>query len=141
MSIPEFKFTGEQLSVENTGQLTGLIMNSDKQQELSKAEELMEEFSAQMIQKRLEVYGLKYRLTDFFLVASVLTFATNPGKLMIMLWLAHQYWRKSKKELLGIEEWCLIFPDGTPTEDELKVMWDSQKSEGNNMLDNPKNWD
>jgi len=145
MSIPEFTFRGTPLTTETMMNITGLIMNSGKEQPLNEAQDLKGEFAAEMILKRIKAYELKFTISDFFLVASLTTFANNPVKLMIMLWLAFQYHKKTGKDFLGIQEWCEIFPVGTPNETEMQDMWESQKTESPsgslvNMLDNVANW-
>ena len=143
MSIPEFTFSGEPLSDNNMGVISGFLLNRDKEEELSTDELLNKEFTTKLVLKRFEAYDLKFKITNFFLVASLTTFADNPAKIMIMLWFAFKYWKRTNKELIGIEDWCHIFPMGTPTDEELKVMWDSQKGEGEpigNMLDNSTYW-
>jgi hypothetical protein len=143
MSIPEFKFKGEPLTDEGMKTLTSLLMSTSNEKPLNEEEGLSTDFSAQMLLKRIEAYGLKFQISNFFLVASVLTFCNNPAKLMILLWEAHKYSKKSGKNLLTAEDWCHMFPDGPPTDDECHAFWDSQKAEGEplgNMLDNAKYW-
>ena len=141
MSIPEFEFKGAPLTEETTGTITSFILNPESEKELSEDELLKDSFYMQMILKRFEAYNLKYKITNFFFVSSLSTFVDSPAKVMLLLWLTHQYWKKAGKELMGIGEWCGMFPMGAPTDDELHVMWDSQKdSEHNNMLDDPQYW-
>ena len=72
--------------------------------------------------------------------------ALNPGKIIMLLWLAHQYHKKVHHRnitLLGIDEWVDIFPFGVPTEKEMERMWESQKAPGapsGNLLDDIKTW-
>lgn len=147
MSIPDFKFVGEPLTVENMKVITGFIVNSDDevphQEDGVFQEDKTLQFYSGMVQKRIEAYGLKFQLTNFYLLSSILTFAKSPGLIMIGLWQAHQYSKRTGKSLLGIADWCHIYPMGTPTEEECNTFWDSQKADGEplgNMLDNVKYW-
>lgn len=143
MSVPEFKFKGQPLSQESMALIGKLIISAEQEVELEKDETLKNEFLRNLIVKRFEVYDLKFKITNFFFIASLITFVANPGKAMIMLWLAFNYWKKTNKEVLGIKEWCEVFAWGTPSEEELLIMWDSQKAPkepSGNMLDNKNYW-
>ena len=143
MSVPEFKFQGQPLTEETMRMVTGMLMNTKNEKPLPEEEDLKTDFSTQMLLKRIEGYGLKFMISNFFLAASVLTFADNPGKLMILLWETNKYHKRTGKDFIGIEDWCLIFPDGTPSDDDMKTFWDSQKSDEDplgNMLDNGSYW-
>lgn len=143
-TIPEFTFKGELLKKENMELMASLFLNKSKERHLDKSE-ISDEFLAQIILKRIEVYSLKFTITDFFFIMCLSTFAVNPGKIMILLRLCYQYWLQTKKELLGIEDFGNMFPWGTPSEEELKEMWDSQKyyerkTGSDNLLDYVENW-
>ena len=143
MSIPEFKFKGETLNEEAFRTLAGCLSNSSHEKPLPEEEGLSSDFSTQMILKRIEAYGLKFQITNFFLVLSVLSFCDNPAKLMITLWLANKYHKDTGKDLLTAEDWAEMFPMGTPTDEECHTFWDSQKADGEplgNMLDNGNYW-
>jgi len=73
----------------------------------------------------------------------LMTFLDSPGKVMLLLRLCYQYHKKSGKTYLNIDDWAMIFPFGTPTEDEFNQMWESQKLYGerpDNMVDYVEYW-
>ena len=134
--IPEFSFEGRPLTQEESAFFIKLSLNADKEKNL-KESSINKEFLAQVLLKRIQGYNLKFEISDFFFIISVLCFANNPGKIMILLRLCFQYWLKTERSFLGISEWVDIFPSGVPTEKELEQMWDSQKfSEAGVMTDN-----
>jgi len=68
----------------------------------------------------------------------------NPGKVIMLLWLCHQEYKKSGKDYFTASDWGYnIFPMGVPTEEDQCDWWDSQKSAGEplgNMVNNPEYW-
>lgn len=144
--VPEFRFKGEPFSVENSKQFIRLLLA--KNNEIPMAEsEVAEDPIGQMFLKRIDHYKLKFTVTDFFFAFSAISFIDRPGKIMIFLRLCFQYWRDTGKKLIGIEDFAMIFPNGTPTDDELRTMWKSQKyfdrpsnSFSDNILDYPESW-
>lgn len=144
-NIPTFEFKGQKLTNENIMTLMGLLNNSGEVP-LEKDIQLASIFLPKIFLVRIKGYGLKFNVSNYFMAMSILTFVDNPGKTMLLLRLAYQYWKKTNKEYLSIKEWCEIFPWGTPTEEELKQMWDSQKCsrEGfgsDNLLDKAELWE
>jgi hypothetical protein len=75
---------------------------------------------------------------------SMITFASNPGRIMILLRLCWQQYMKNGTKLFDFNTWATdMFPWGVPTEQELEVMWDSQKAAEQplgNLLDNEDVW-
>ena len=125
-TIPEFTFKGEQFSEENSKNFLQLLLNAKKEISL-KESEIKSERSAQIFLERIEVYRLKFVVSDFFFIMCMMTFVKSPGHIMILLRLCYQYWEKTDKDFIGINEFAEIFSYGTPTDKELETMWDSQK--------------
>ena len=143
MPIPEFKYKGEPLNAESIKLVTAMLLNRDKEEEASKDTVLKDTFFMQMIRKRIEAYSLPFKLSNFFIGASLMSFVDSPAKVMILLWLSHMHAKKTGTDYLDIKEWCMLFPMGTPSDEELRIMWDSQKCPNSplgNMLDDYKNW-
>jgi len=129
--IPEFKFEGVQQTKESTELLIGMVLakksNPSIDKPLEEEETLSNAFGAQILLKRIKAYKLPYIVTSTFYVMSVKTFVNTPGDIMTLLWLCHQYHKRTKKTLLGLEEWVDIFPFGTPSDSDKSAWWDSQK--------------
>jgi len=143
--IPEFHFQGHRLTKENSERLIQFILAANKDVLLSETEEIAKTFLAQIFLKRIAGYKLPYTVTTAFFMMSMLTFVDRPGNVMILLWLCHQYFKKTGKVKLGIAEWVDIFPWGTPTKEEREKWWDSQKIKpeervGLNLVDLPEMW-
>jgi len=148
--IPELEFKGAPLSQEKMKMLLGLLMASyqSKETPLEKDSLLMEEFLPKVAEARIRVYPLPFNITNLFLVASVMTFVNSPGMVMGMLWLAKRYYDRTGKKLLGVPEWCEMFPWGPPTPEECERWWDAQKMPKelrsslmmDNMVDYPVLW-
>lgn len=144
-NIPEFKFKGEPLSNENTQRYMSVYMVKEKQKLLNESN-FRDEFIAKIFLKRIEVYELKFMVTDFFFAMCIATFVNTPGRVMILLRLCYQYWKNTGKEIIDIDDFAYIFPWGTPTESELEQMWNSQKyfdrpeNCSDNLLDYPELW-
>lgn len=142
--MEDFKFAGEELSKENMTVMLQLAMIKEKEGDMTTAEELKNDFSVQMLSKRIKAYELPFIITDFFLVMSVMTFAVNPGLLMILLRLCYQEYVKNGTVLFDLTVWSMnMFPMGTPTEESLKRFWEEQKESGaplGNALDDVDNW-
>jgi hypothetical protein len=142
--IPEFEFKGQPLTEEQSKGFIGMFLNRNKEKPLKEDDRIRDEFPTQIFLKRISAYELGFEVSNFFFAMSMMTFATNPGKIMLLLRLCYQYHKKTRKTMLGINEWGEMFPWGTPTEEEMESMWDSQKKMGEpvggNMLDNPKYW-
>jgi len=142
-TFPEFKFNGRQLKEKESKMLLSLMLSTDNEKSLKDDEELANEFASKIILKRINAYDLKFEISNFFLIMSIVTFATSPGNLMILLRLCYQYWKKTNKSLLNVADWANIFPMGVPTNEELIQMWDSQKHQNeplSNMVDNVVYW-
>ena len=146
--IPEFTFVGKPLNKEQTSMLMQLIMASmgKGEKDLADEETLNSVFLAQIAIKRIAAYGLP-KITAPFFMASLITFANTPGMIMGMLWLAKCYSDKVGKKRLTVQDWCEMFPVGTPTEEECEKWWDSQKitwerkgMESDNTVDYPELW-
>lgn len=144
--IPEFVFTGKPLEEKDCGILMQFFFaaQAGKEGKLTDAPpEIAKTMPVQIFLKRLEVYGLKFSVSEFFMCMSMLTMVRTPGDTMILLRLCYQYWKKTGKEFLTVADWCEMFPMGTPTEEERRVMWDSQKDANQplgNMVDNMEFW-
>jgi hypothetical protein len=148
IKIPEFVFRGAPLDKEQAGNLLRLIMASMEKGEKNLDEEdtISGMFLSQVAIKRIEAYGLP-KITAPFFLASLMTFMKSPGMVMGMLWLAKCYSDKTGKKRLTVQDWCEMFPLGTPTEKECNEWWDSQKvtwkrqgMESDNMVDYPELW-
>ena len=103
--------------------------------------------ASQMFLKRIKLYDLKFMVTDLFFAICIKIFIDRPAKIMMLLRLCYQYWRDYGGTLLNIETFCLMFPNGTPSDDELRVMWKSQKyldrpadCFSDNLLDYAESW-
>ncbi len=145
-SVPEFKFKGVPLCDENVKLLRDLIMNKSKEKPLNESE-LSKDGASQIFLKRIKVYDLKFMVTDFFFAICMEIFINNPAKIIMLLKLCYQYWRDHGTTILNIETFCKMFPFGTPSDDELKVMWVYQKWPdhpddcfSDNLLDYPESW-
>jgi hypothetical protein len=147
----DFKFKGRPLTQKETNTFITLGMSKDKDQPLDKEDTLFgvllkDEPLAQILLKRIKVFKLPFMISAMFFLMSVSTGFTNPGKVIMLLWLAHQYHNKAHHRnitLLGVNEWVDIFPFGVPTEKELERMWKSQKAPGapsGNLLDDIRTW-
>lgn len=143
--IPIFGFKGEPLSKENSEYLISLFLNQKNEKSLDQIT-LKDEFLSQIFLKRIKVYNLKFVISDFFFVICLLTFVRDPGKVMILLRLCYQYWKMTGKNFIGINDFAEMFPFGTPSNQELKKIWESQKrknyksGESDNLLDYPELW-
>ena len=144
ISIPQFEFRGQPLSDQNSKFFLNCIINKIHEISLIEDKELGEQFLVKVFLKRIKAYDLKFNISNFFFVMSLVTFVDTPANAMILLRLCWQYWKRTRKEFLNIEDWAFIFPMGTPTQLELKKMWESQKRKdepiGENMIDNIKYW-
>lgn len=147
--IPEFEFQGQPLDKENTGRLLSLVMLGMQGVDVPMEEDgnIADLFLTKVASKRIKAYGLPFNLSNLFFVASVMTFVTTPGMVMGLLWLAKRYADRTQKTLLKIEDWCEIFPFGTPREEDQETWWDAQKVtwdrkslESDNMVDYPSLW-
>jgi len=142
--IPEFQFKGQPLTDQNMQRMLSLYMSRDKEVPIEQDKELAELFPVKVLIKRIAGYGLPFNVTNFFFLMSMVTFTEgNPGKIMMLLWLSNRHYQKTGVKLLGIHEWADIFPMGTPTGEECRKFWDSQKKVDEplgNMLDNPNYW-
>jgi hypothetical protein len=140
--IPEFKFKGEPLSRKESEQLLVMIMNKNKEKDISENKDLSEVFTVKIFLKRKDAFNLPFSITDFFVGMSS-KFLGKPGTAITLLWLCFCYYKKTGKRLLDINDWCLMFPWGLPTDKELEAFWDSQKGPEEplgNMIDNPEYW-
>lgn len=139
--IPKFEFKGKPLTQKQAKLFVTLLFKKDTEEPIN-ISSLKNEFSAKILIKRIEVYKLKFNISDMFLIMSIETFIDNPAKLIILLRLCYQHWQKTNQTFLNINEWANIFPWGIPTEQELHNMWKSQKHpEYNNLLDYPFSWE
>lgn len=147
--IPEFKFKGVPLTQEQTELVFSLIVNSKGESEVdvSLDENINSTFLAEVAIKRMRAYNLPFKITNYFFVASVITFMNTPGMVMGMLWIAKCYADRTKKDNLTIQDWCELFPWGAPTQEECDTWWDSQKVtwerhgvESDNMVDYLELW-
>jgi hypothetical protein len=151
--LPEFIFKGKQLNPEQSRILLGCIMATKdaswKESVFDEEPTLCNNMAAKIISKRINVYGLAYKLSSSFFAMSLLTMLKTPGDCMILLRLCHQYHKKTGKTFLDINDWCEMFPFGVPTEDEKQQWWESQKipyedrpagSLMDNLVDIPELW-
>lgn len=145
--VPEFKFTPKQLTDEQSKNFISLYMSRQNEKLIQEAEELKGDFGAKVLIKRLEAYELPFEITDFFYVASVMTFIDRVGVVVIMLRLCWQEWKKMGRTRFDIQAWGeTMFPMGVPGEEDLEKMWDSQKGHAlgfdniDNVLDAWEPW-
>jgi len=141
--FPKFVFKGEPLSKENLLLVINLLMLKDKEVPLDQTEkEMLDSFPVQIFLKRIKAYKLPFTITDFFFSISIMTMCDTPGVLMILLRLCYQYYLKTGKTLLGIEDWAFMFSESIPTASELDIMWESQKRDSliDNMVDDVQYW-
>jgi hypothetical protein len=143
--IPQFKFRGQQLDKEQSEMCLKLLLTTRHDPSVEKPfqedVDLMNEFPAKVIAKRIEHYPLPFNITNLFLVMSLFCGFDSPGKWMCLLWIVHNVAKARNQKLFTLENWCEMFPWGTPTEEEFQTWWDSQKDEhGNNRVDNPQEW-
>ena len=94
---------------------------------------LKEEFGFRLMSKRSEVMGLK--LSDRLILMLMLITACNPGEMVMYLTAI-----RSKTQECDLHEFCNIFPVGFLTEDDLHLMWTTQKVPGGNGLDIDSSW-
>lgn len=141
-NFPTFTFIGQPLTKEQSHYFISLVLNKSKELPLKHSQPDLKNIPlSQILLKRIEHYPLPFEITDFFMLISILTFVNSPGNIMILLRLCYQYFKKTNKSLLNIEDWSNIFPFGYPTTQELNQMWLSQKlPNNNNMVDYPELW-
>lgn len=145
LKIPEFTFEPQHLDEQCSRVIVHLIVTAQKGEEvLLEDAEVAQEFLAQVLLKRISGYGLPFKITNLFFIASVITFANNPGKIMGLLWLCRQEWQKTRRTIFDITCWCeAMFPHGVPSEADIRKWWDSQKDNDaplGNLVDNVKLW-
>lgn len=144
--VPEINFQNDDfvhLSEEQAKLLVQLGFNLDKEKPIEESE-LSREFVPQMLSKRLAAYNLPFSFTDLFLLASMVTWVTNPGKVMILLRMCYQLYKKKGTACFNLDVWCKeLFPGGVPSDKALQEYWDSQKHPEaplGNLLDLEDNW-
>ena len=116
--------------------------------------------------KRIKHLNLPFIVTDYFILMSIVSFADNPGKIMILLRMMYDHYRNNPhlianqgkrivrddgKDVMifNHDKWCMdMFPNGVPAEKDLNRIWDNQKVKEfdtrnltDNMLDNSSNWE
>lgn len=146
--IPEFIFKGRLLDKYEVGCFLQLQLMLKKKSDVEIAliddKEISNDFGSQILLKRIESYNLPFMISNLFYIMSVETWVKNPGKVMMLLRLLYQEWKKSGKQYFNLEDWTLIFfPYGVPTDEEQEKWWDSQKSFDEplgNMVDNSSYW-
>lgn len=147
--LPKFKFRGTPMTQDQTMKVMGLMMTRDSEGPVTKDEELSGLFPVAVILKRITAYGLPFTFSNSFILASLLCGMNSPGKAMIVLALAFQYYKEKKSScsdmssLLTIDDWANMFPWGFPSDSEFQLMWESQKSADEphgNLVDNPRHW-
>jgi len=122
------------------------LCKEDMEKPLGDDAEAREMFLAKILLKRIEAYKLRFKMTNFFFLASVVTFADNPGKAMLLLRECYNHNKKYGNDLFDIDTWAHMFPDGVPTEESMSKAWDLQKcepggwAETDNTLDKPDTW-
>jgi hypothetical protein len=145
MEIPNLTFEPTPLSKEASEQIMTMLMvvNSGKEVALEQSS-LNQEFLAQVLLKRIKAYKLPFTFTDMFFLASVLTFVDVPGKVMALLRICWQHWKKSGKTEFNLFCWCSeLFPHGVPSDSDLQSWWDSQKDNNaplGNLVDRSDLW-
>ena len=99
-------------------------------------------FPYMVMVKRLEAFKEHFSPTlDIDIGAQVFCsmIANSPGK--IVMWahtLNELFVRQGRKVTLS--DWTMSFPFGVPNDDEYDRMWELQKSEGDNLIDDFNNW-
>jgi len=139
----DFTFKGRPLTQDETKLFITMCLSKQKDTSLESDSLLSSEFLAKILIKRIKAYKLPFNISAMFFFVSINTAFTNPGKIMILLWLAYQYYKKNQVPFLSLNEWTAIFPFGVPTEEELQRMWESQKAPGapmGNLLDDIRTW-
>lgn len=143
--IPTFKFKSIPLSEDQSEFLIRLATNLQMENWIDDLNDtLKKEFLCQILMKRIKAYNLPFRISNFFFMISVSTFADNPGKAMIMLRLCYQHWKKTGCTDFNLDVWCKdMFPLGIPSEESMQEWWDSQKDSKaplGNLVDDYNNW-
>lgn len=143
MKIPEFTFEPKPLDEAASENIFSLLIKRDAETPLESSD-LAKEFLAQVLLKRVVAYGLPFKFTDFFFIASIVTFVDNPGKIMALLRLCWQHWRDTNNTNFNLNYWVSeMFPWGIPSDSEIQKWWDSQKSPGaplGNLVDDASLW-
>lgn len=145
MQIPYLRFEPQPLSDKNMELIMCMLQGAKAGKETPLEDSsLAKEFLSQVLLKRISAYQLPFSFTDFFLLASFVTFVDSPGNIMALLRLCWQHWQESGETEFNIHCWCSnLFPYGTPSESDLKIWWDSQKSENaplGNLVDIAELW-
>ena len=146
--IPEFTFSGRRMTEEEMRTLMELAMavkdNPKIEKPLDEDDKLSEDFSTQVICKRIEAYELPFMVSNLFFLLSLRCWVDTPGCIMMLLRLIYQEWKKTGKTYFDLNDFCMsIFPIGFPTEEEQESWWDSQKASDEpigNMVDNSEYW-
>lgn len=143
--IPLIEFDPVKLTEDQTKKLFGLLLNKDKEKDIEALDdELSRSFFCQILIKRVHGYNLPFRFTNFFILASMLTFVNNPGKVMFLLRICYQYWKKTGCFDFNLDTWSRdIFPFGVPSEEYYNFWWDNQKYPGaplGNLVDIASFW-
>jgi len=139
----DFNFKGRPLNTEESEILIKILLVGSLDKPLDQEERLKDDFLAQIVIKRLKAFKLPFMISSAFYVISLSTVFNNPGKIVMLLWLAYKYHLEKKIAYLDINAWVDMFPMTIPTEEELQYMWESQKSPGaplGNLLDDPNTW-
>ena len=129
VEVPKFEFVGRELETEEMDIYLSILLNKDKEVNFERDGTLMQQchFPCQILLKRKVAYKLPIQIGNFFMLMSLLTFINSPAHVVLLLWLCLQYYKKTGKTFLGAEEWGEIFPNGPPSNEELNMMWASQK--------------
>ena len=145
--IPEFKFKGQNLSEIDSKSLTMMLIATDKNEvemPLDKDPDFSGDFPSQIFLKRINAYELPFSVSNLFFAISLKTWADNPGKVMMLLRLVYQEWKRTGQTYFTLSDWAeKFFPFGTPSDNEQEQWWNSQKNENEplkNMVDNQKYW-
>jgi len=92
-------------------------------------------YSYKILEKRAEFIGLKL---NKYVKMFICMLVRSPGEIIMYLYYLKDYQVKNKEEIT-MEIIVRIFPYGFPTDDSLNILWDSQKINGENLLDKINN--
>lgn len=144
MEFPKLTFEGRKLNSEETEKVARILLSAQNhpviEMPLAYDSSLREEFLAQVFLKRVTGYQLHFNITNVFFLLSMICFLNSPGKVMLLLRMCFEYAEEHHKTLLNASDWVYMFPWGVPSEEEWEQMWDSQKQDGLNMVDNIMYW-
>lgn len=128
--IPFSQLTQQPMDEDLSEILISLILRKEKF-EMKKEDK---PFLFQVIEKRIHAYNFTIKGHD--LIMFLCAISESPGTAVMYLTYLSWYAHKHGITEYTLAEFCNVFPMGYPSKHDLQKMWDSQKYEGGNMLDN-----